>query len=208
MTEKDMFYEIHVTVKCPRYEIPRFEKICKILNVKPIVIVLEKGSEEVMQDVMTSSKVDVASVAEAVKMSMDIENKLKYHRFRVVRRKVETMPIHPLAPQFEGDPMPVNCYFESHIQVVVERDGQKNLLDHIAKESKAHKSRNAFKKMLDGSYIQMLTLRDHNTNKTSFSEAVASLRGSLEFAGFTLGKMEVEFAIFDTNVHHDKVWTG
>ena len=201
-----MFYEIHVTVKCSKFEIERFQNICKLIGVKPIVIELEKGSDVVMQDVMTSSKIEANTVGEAINASKDIANKLQFHRFSVVRRKVETMPDHPLAPQSPSDKMPANCYFESHIQVIVERSGQRELLEHIAKGSGAHKSRNAFKKHLDGSYIQMLTLRDYNTDRVSFVERVAELRASLEFSGFALGKMEIEFAIFDTNVRHDSKW--
>lgn len=203
-----MFYEIHVTVKCSLHEQERFKKICQLLGVKPIVIELEKGSKVVMQDVMTSSKVDVGSVAEAVNASKDIANKLQFHRFKVVRRKVESMPDHPMAPAKRGYIMPKNCYFESHVQVIVERADQNLLLGHIAQTLGAHKSRNAFKKFEDGSYIQMLTLRDYNTNREDFVGRVTELRRSLELSGFSLGKLEVEFAVFDTNVHHDKEWIG
>lgn len=203
-----MFYEIHVTVNCSIHELERFKKICHILDVKHIVIELEKEKSIVMQDVMTSSKVDVGSVSKAVKASQDISNKLAFHRFKVVRRKVEAMPEHPMAPSRRGDPMPDNCYFESHVQVIVGNGGQKLLLEHIAQSLGAHKSRNAFKKFEDGSYVQMLTLRDHNTDRASFTERVSELRYSLERSGFQLGKLEVEFAVFDTNVHHDKKWIG
>jgi hypothetical protein len=200
-------YEIHITVslKDSTYDLKKFKEICSEINVKPIVIELEKDGEKIMDDVMTSS-VWFGDNNTALWHSEFLANQLKSLGFSVSRVKIETVPWHPAAPTGSDD-MPDNSYFESHLRIVTTKK-RKNDLEDIANEYDAHLSRNFFKKINDDEYIIMMTLRDDDTNYESFKEDVDYLKKTLVDDGFIVDKTEIEFAVFDSNVNHDIKWIG
>ena len=68
-------------------------------------------------------------------------------------------------------------------------------------------SQNFFKKSKDGSkFINMLTYRCNMIGSTSFKLQVEGLKQLLLDEGFEFEKVEVEYAIYDTNVSHDAKW--
>ena len=91
-----------------------FKKVCKDIGVKPIVIDLENNGESVMKDVMTSSHI-IGNNSTSYEECQRISNYLQVKGFKVIRRKIETVPWHPAAPSELGDKMPEDCYFEAHI---------------------------------------------------------------------------------------------
>jgi len=205
-------FEIHITVSTYEDEdvideefIEHFKNSCKELNVKPIVLDLENGSAEKIKDVMTSSKFygDNRSVYDEVQR---IANGLKLAKFTVVREKVETVPWHPGAPVNLSDEMPKNCYFEAHIGCIISLD-EKEKLSNLAKNQGAHISRNAFKKIEDGKFVNMITLRNYKCTKGQFDIDVTNLTRSLKSHGFLFEKVITEFCIYDTKVSHDYFWT-
>lgn len=200
-------YEIHITVEAnsePKF-IEHFCNICNILKVKPIVLDLE-NSNTVIKDVMTSSKFrgDNRTVYEEACRIKESLTKLGYN---VVREKIESAPWHPGAPKKEEQAMPANCYFESHIAVEIDTtNNSKNILLDIAKQTDAHLSKNIFKKITDGRYIQMLTIRDYKTYRNKFEDRVKSVTELLNKHSFSTPKTEVEFCIYDSKVNHDYMW--
>jgi len=222
-------FEIHITVDMSRIVdgegdslkgrklfVDDFKKQCQYLGVKPIVIELqlENGT---LEDVMTSSK-HFGDNRSAYEESERIANKLVKLGYRVVRKKIETVPWHSAAPIIDGIlPIPNGCYFESHIGVVITPDEKQELnnfvealntgLEDTGVGGVAKLSQNFFKKSNDGSkFINMITYRNNVCGYNTFKDEVEMIKESLISSEFIYEKVEVEYAIYDTNVTHDDVW--
>lgn len=208
-----------------------FKEDCRSIGVKPIVIDLEMKDKSSMKDVMTSSKF-FGDNRTAYEESERIAKRLREMGYEVVRNKIETVPWHPAAPQdkdkdhplWHGDPIPNGCYFESHIGVIVTKETKEDLEelvdflnDSICELSGTAKlSKNFFKKTEDGRFINMLTYRSNMVNAKEFETEVRSIERIIsgendwdmleEFRSFEYEKVEIEYAIYDTNVTHDAKW--
>ena len=216
-------YEIHVTVDTSENffecDIDGFKSKCQEIDVKPIVLDLEM-KEGTLKDVMTSSK-HFGDNRTAYEEANRIANKLTSFGYKVVRNKIETVPWHPAAPTFKtGEPIPNGCYFESHIGVVISPDEKESLQEFVQglndRCTEAGRieiggtcklSQNFFKKSKDGSkFVNMLTYRDNMTCRKDFEHGVEAIKWSLDKCGFEFEKVEVEYALYDTNVNHDSKW--
>lgn len=199
------WYEIHVTVSLLPLGKEVFELCCKTLQVKPIVLDLETDVNQVVQqDVMTSSK--CFSDDEGVFTEMNrIAVGLEAAGFQVLRRKIESEPGHASAPQEAGQVMPEHCYFESHVAFLI-TEPQREELKQLANRHNAHISRNPFKKTEQGMII-MATLRDYVNPFSKFIVQVERLLADAAHHGFIPHKkVEVEFAVYDSNTMHDNSW--
>lgn len=199
-------YEIHVTVKKPD-DIQSYKDTCTEIGVKPIVLDLENYKEALI-DVMTSS-VFYGDNRGAYEETNRISNELKNAGYEVIRKKIETVPFHPAAPSNKSaqQKMPEGCYFESHLSVIISNDEENELLKNITKNQNAHLSRNFFKKIGEGQYIKMVTLRKHDGTYEMFKHELEILKNILsEVYSFELEKEIVEFSIYDTKVSHDFKW--
>ena len=217
-------FEIHITVK-PELDFSwdftndEFIDDCNEIGVKPIVLDLEM-KEGTLKDVMTSSK-HFGDNRTAYEEANRIANKLTSFGYKVVRNKIETVPWHPAAPTFKtGEPIPNGCYFESHIGVVISPDEKEALQEFVQglndRCTEAGRieiggtcklSQNFFKKSKDGSkFVNMLTYRDNMTCREDFEHGVEAIKWSLDKCGFEFEKVEVEYALYDTNVNHDSKW--
>lgn len=216
-------YEIHVTVDTSENffecDIDGFKSKCQEIDVKPIVLDLEM-KEGTLKDIMTSSK-HFGDNRTAYEEANRIANKLTSFGYKVVRNKIETVPWHPAAPTFKtGEPIPNGCYFESHIGVVISPDEKEALQEFVQglndRCTEAGRieiggtcklSQNFFKKSKDGSkFVNMLTYRDNMTCREDFEHGVEAIKWSLDKCGFEFEKVEVEYALYDTNVNHDSKW--
>lgn len=206
-------YEIHITVslvpeetmkKAYEMQVKMFKHLCERLQVKPIILDLENDGEVVMKDVMTSSK-HIGNNASAYEEAQRIVRGLEYEGFLVVRSKIETVPWHPAAPINEGDQMPKDCYFEAHIGCLIDVT-DKEALANVAKNNDAHLSRNFFKKLEDGKFVNMITLRKYNGTYDDFLWHLENLKDNLNDNGFEFEKVITEFSIYDTKVSHDYQW--
>jgi len=222
-------FEIHITVDMSRIVdgegdslkgrklfVDDFKKQCQYLGVKPIVIELqlENGT---LEDVMTSSK-HFGDNRSAYEESERITNELTKMGYRVVRKKIETVPWHSAAPIIDGIlPIPNDCYFESHIGVVITPDEKQELdsfveglntgIEDTGSGGVAKLSQNFFKKSKDGSkFVNMITYRNNLCGYETFKDEVELIKESLVSSGFNYEKVEVEYAIYDTNITHDDVW--
>lgn len=216
-------YEIHVTVDTESFVytggLEDFKSDCNEIGVKPIVLDLEM-KEGTLKDVMTSSK-HFGDNRTAYEEANRIANKLTSFGYKVVRNKIETVPWHPAAPTIKtGEPIPNGCYFESHIGVVISPDEKEALQEFVQglndRCTEAGRieiggtcklSQNFFKKSKDGSkFVNMLTYRDNMTCRKDFEHGVEAIKWSLDKCGFDFEKVEVEYALYDTNVNHDSKW--
>lgn len=197
-------YEIHVTIKSTK-DIEYFKKICQELEVKPIILDLQ-----VMSDYMTSS-VFMGNNGEAIREVERISKGLKDKGFDVLREKVETVPWHPAAPREKDQHpiMPDNCYFECHLAVKLHENQQEeleNLIQDVGKEGmRLHKSRNIFKKYIDGQITQMLTYRLYDKTYEEFKANIQILEQKIKTI-FNLDKIIIEFSVYDTKISHDQKW--
>lgn len=198
-------FEIHVTVKHVD-SIELFAERCRLIGVKPIVLELESNTGSVvMPDSMTSS-VFLGDNSGALQEVERISAALKYFGYTVIREKIETVPWHPAAPSKKfGGEMPKGCYFESHLGVVISQE-EKELLGSLAAQIGCHLSKNFMKKLDNGRFVNMLTLRSHSGVYEDFKGLVETAKKALNDNNFYFEKEIVEFSIYDTKVSHDKSW--
>lgn len=204
-------FEMHITIrKGDGFDVSKYvddcEKISKIRGnkIKPIVLDLENGGASVMQDVMTSSHY-FGDNAGAYHEAKAIETSMKTMGYDVVRVKIETVPWHPAAPIESGDKMPGDCYFEAHIGCIISID-DKYMLSKIAEAHNAHMSRNFFKKIDGGKFVNMITLRTYEGTYDDFTKKLESLKENLTAKDIRFDKVITEFSIYDTKVSHDFLW--
>lgn len=201
-------YEFHITVRTK--EIERFKGTCAALGVKPIVLDLQnQQGESVMHDVMTSSTFmgdNPGAYSEMERIAVGLSEA----DFEVVRKKIETVPWHPAAPdapdvQEEKQEMPKDCYFETHFGIVCD-SVRRSELHELAQELDAHLSRNIFKKLDGDNFKIMLTARSYTGSATAFKKRVENIEVTLKERGFDVDKVIVEFSVYDTRVNHDSSW--
>ncbi len=223
-------FEIHVTVEVDLPiengevvtnwygSIEEFKGDCKEIGVKPIVIDLEINDGSIIKDVMTSSK-HFGDNRTAYEESERICSELRSKGYKVVRNKIESVPWHPAAPVIStGKEIPNGCYFESHIGVVIKPE-EKRALNYLVEKLNENNeemfdlsgtiklSQNFFKKSKDGSkFVNMLTYRSNMCGSPKFKLEVEGIKHILDERGFDYEKVEVEYAVYDTNVTHDSKW--
>lgn len=195
-------YEIHITVDKADRE--TFIECCNKLEVKPIILALQ-SSNRIIEDVMTSS-VHVGDNRSAYEEMRSITYGLELMGYTVVREKIETVPWHPAAPtETNGKHMPADCYFETHIGVIVPNNDNMVMLNNAVKSFGAHLSRNAFKKHNDGTFTQMVTYRKYTGTYEEFEDFATKLENEIK-RNYNVEKRITEFSIYDTKVSHDSAW--
>ena len=217
-------FEIHVTVDGDKskkenfhFEIDDFKEDCSIVGVKPIIIDLEINDGSIIKDVMTSSKF-FGDNRGAYEESERIVKELRDRGYDVVRNKIESVPWHPAAPVTStGREIENGCYFESHIGVTILPNQKEDLETFIRStltnghlielSGTAKLSQNFFKKSNDGNrFVNMLTYRSNMCGRPLFELEVKGIQQLLKEEGFDFEKVEVEYAVYDTNVTHDAKW--
>ena len=204
-------FEMHITITAgENFDTDKYVKDCATISkirrnrIKPIVIDLETEGELFMKDVMTSSHY-FGNNAGAHDEAKAISDSMEAMGYDVVRVKIETVPWHPAAPQTEKDKMPGDCYFEAHIGCIITPE-EKAKLAHIAEGNDCHMSRNFFKKIEDGKFVNMITYRKYDGTYDEFMATVESIKGVLNYKEINFDKVITEFAIYDTKVSHDFLW--
>ncbi len=198
---RPIVYEIHVTVKNAR--VPEFQAACAALDVKSVLLELQREDHDSLFDLMTSSTFRGEDQWDAQFKTLEIGTALTAKGFEVIRYKIETVPWHPAARKRKGD----NQYFETHLPITLRNATDAFGIGYLANEFGLHLSRNTFKKNADGTQIVMATYRTFDDVDT-FLERTHEIADAIRDAGFTLDKIISEFAIYDSKVEHDSVWTG
>lgn len=203
-------YEFHVTVEPGRYEPDAFRKLCLDIGTKAIILDLGINNGSDLTDAMTSSHCKLPSDRAAFDEVERIAAGLAGNGHTVIRRKIETVPWHPAAPQRAGDAMPEGSYFEAHMALNVAETALHDLRSRIVEATPVvplHLSRNAFKPPVDGKLVIMTTLRRYSGLSADFIAEVGRSIDMLEGWGYDLTKRpDVEFALYDTNAHQDDTW--
>lgn len=225
-------FEIHITVDVTslvnkdlsvtkewwqdRLEIESFKRVCSSIGVKPIILDLEINGGSVLKDIMTSSKHfgdNKSAYIECERIAFELD----LHGYKVVRKKIETVPWHPGAPVIStGKEIPNGCYFESHIGVIISPSRKSELNDFVENVLNGEDvelwgtvklSQNFFKKSNNGEdFVNMLTYRCNKIGSPTFKLQVETIKELLTKHGFDFEKVEVEYAVYDTNVTHDIKW--
>lgn len=138
---------------------------------------LEINQNNKIQDMMSSSKYfgdNRGAYDEMEKIS-----KLFYNSgFKILRKKIETVPWHPIIEESNTETISNSLYFESHLQLLLqnENDLSDELLEQLQKmvPGKLKKSKNIFKK-IDNGFIKMLTLRNNKTNYQYFKNGIEQI---------------------------------
>jgi NTP pyrophosphatase (non-canonical NTP hydrolase) len=228
-------FEIHVTVDATKtfnntmfdgdeeylsfidtFDLELFKQSCKEIGVKPIVIDLEINDGTILKDVMTSSK-HFGDNRSAYEESERICQELRSRGYKVVRNKIESVPWHPAAPVIStGKEITNGCYFESHIGVIIKNDEKRALnyfvneflsdSDNVELSGTVKLSQNFFKKSTDGKFVNMLTYRSNMCGRPQFQLEVDTIKSLLDKYCYDYEKVEVEYAVYDTNVTHDAKW--
>jgi NTP pyrophosphatase (non-canonical NTP hydrolase) len=191
--------------------VEKFKNDCKELLVKPIILDLEINNTNSIKDIMTSSK-HFGDNRSAYEESKRIVNRLSKKGYKVLRNKIETVPWHPGAPEEVDKEMDKGTYFESHIGVIINKEQKERLNEIIESISnldggKVKLSRNFFKKAdNDGNYVNMLTYRNNTCGKNKFESGVYYIQSLLNQHNFNFQKVEIEYALYDTNITHDYKW--
>ncbi len=200
-------YEIHATVI--DVEALRFQQICTIEQVKPVLLELQSRTNGMLKDAMTSSTIQ-ATLYEAIEQAAHLAKRLEnIYRLTVPRLKLETVPWHPLAlnPAMRAE----HQYLECHLQLALsEDDASGSSWDNLVTVCGAldlHLSRNVFKRTIDNKVIYMATLRNYTATPAHFAELVDTCHQVLQqHTSADISKTNIEFAIMDTNPNHDRMW--
>lgn len=198
-------YEIHLTVKT--IDVNKFVEDCKELGVKPIVLALQfKDGSGSMQDVMTSSKI-TGNDEDAFEHMKNLSSSLSKKGYFIVREKIETVPWHPKALVHGQDSE--EGYFEAHVKIKPVSDFGKSNLKRTMDSFKFHLSKNVREMNSDGEEIHIATLRKKKVSYNDFKGELGTKTGFFGAYGVeVLGKVEVEYALYDSNTSHDIAWTG
>lgn len=202
--EDEYPFEFHVTViDADKHD---FKMACMVLGVRPITIDLQDhDGKTVFHDVMTSSRFK-GTTDEAYVEMLRISDGLHDKGFHVVRKKMETVPFHPMAPSnSNGIKIGDGQYFETHIEIVMGHDQERDDLVKITNVSHVHLSANIFKKYGNVATI-MVTLRRTDLKSEDFKDEVDKLEDIIINSGFSIKQTINEFAIYDSRIKHDEDW--
>ena len=194
MTEATNYFESHITL-VPVNGIEGFQKDCKELGVKGIIIQLPEGLPD---EVMTSYKIK----SNDIEFDKIVKKQVEYFKnkgYKIIRVKYEADMDYP-----KIDPSNPKNYFESHIQVILKKD-QLNALHELAKSLGLHMSSNAFKTKGEDQ-IRMVTHREYGCTKDDFVNKIKQLRETIS-KQFKLDKdIECEYCYYDSRIEQDEAW--
>jgi len=191
-------FEIHVSVN-PEASVEEFQKICRGLGVKPLVLELDRGNGNVRRDMMTSSIFrgnNVEAMAEMERISEGVSI------FGITRQKIETVPWHPKAPRNSqiSSGMPMGCYFEAHFSVEVPNINLQAFCDEWIATGTTDVSINDKKRGLEKTVV-MLTKRSYKGTRENFKDMVEDTKSLLTL--YNVLDVNTEFAMYDTNPDYD-----
>lgn len=190
-------FEIHITTESIREEgISKFIDFCTSINVKPIVIELEKG--DVAQQPMISKVVTESNKVKLFEVIEVLKNKFQQANYKISRVKIE-VPLDCVDLGISAFPNYKGRYFEWHGKVAftdleVLKKVTENLNIHISKNSLKGEPNKRF-----------LTMRTYG-NKKIFLSAIKNIKNWLGRNNYEITKDEYEYCVFDSNKSIDKGW--
>lgn len=172
-------YEIRATVL--NVEAERFQRICLIEEVKPVLLELQSRTNGMLSDAMTSSTIQ-ATLYDAIEQAARLAKRLEtIYELTVPRLKLETVPWHPLA--LDPSTRASHQYLECHLQLILSQDCTEgsawDKLITVCGALDLHLSRNVFKRTIDGEAIYMATVRSHTAAPAAFTQRVEECKNVL-----------------------------
>lgn len=155
-------------------------------------------------DIMLTKRV---MLEENTPMSNLYENLLNDFPFHVIRIKIECPILYDFIPAIA---LKSDQYFETHIELERITEVELSLVKtciNLRWKGMVHLSRNKSKLYDNGSFNQMITIRNNHLLDIGLSTAYL-----LEDLDHAIGnhhqrKVQHEFVIFDSNLNHDSNWT-
>lgn len=138
-------FEYHCTFE-NTLPLDELKEIINKCNTKLVILEVVDKEGNIYTEYM-SSNTFYGKNSDAIQECEELANKLKFNGINVIRKKVETVPWHPLAPQKEK--LTENgCYFEAHIEIPIDNESAYELfhLKRMCSDYKAAFSQNIFKK--------------------------------------------------------------
>ncbi|WP_336762081.1 hypothetical protein [Paenibacillus sp. USHLN196] len=192
-----MEFEYHVTMRdLKQNEKETFINICNEENVKPVLIILDKG--EYINQPMITGIVHSTNYEEVKNVIEEVGAKFRDNGFTVVRTKVEipakeeTYFDQPMLAQFKP-------YFEWHGKVHVDNVGR---LKQLCGDSGGHISRNSLN--ADGK-VRFVTVREYESAE-HFYRRVGEIHAILHTNKIELLKQQYELCIYDSREELDRGW--
>ncbi len=187
-----MIFETHLTIEV--IDINKFKLDCLKLGVKPIFIQTENHSNELGDQIMTSSKHNDEYYLNTLnKLIFEFEN----NNYKILRKKVEIQP--------EETKHPEHIYYESHLRLKLPKDYNIDIIKELCIKSNFHLSKNLFK--TDELYnYQMITYRNNFINYNTFQYIINKMIDILNKIDIGCDKIEIEECIFDSNINIDNNW--
>lgn len=192
-----MEFEFHVTVTNLHItEKEAFVKLCEAEQLKPLMIVLDKGNY--INQPMFTGLIRSDSFQEADIVIEKIINKFQENGFTITRKKVETSPkeeeyFHQLLTK-NSKP-----YFEWHGKVEVDNVSMvKNLCTPLG----GHISRNSLN---PNGRVRFITVREYES-KEKFYRRVEKLLSILQVNKIEILKEVYELCIYDSREELDSGW--
>ncbi len=197
-------HELHLTVNPDTTDESLFTRVCNNLGIKAHVILNEYpgpngGKTEV--DYLTGSEI-VGRSSEAFSELGRIAASLRAEGLDVVREKIETTPWHPLAPKTSLDQLHPGTYFECHFTLpdldtihnfrILKWGEVPFLISTTENKRKAGKL--------------FATMRHYIATSAAFCQDVSDIHKALEAQLGYVKEPTVEFALYDSNPNHDKLW--
>lgn len=198
-------FEYHCTFEHNNLTESELRTITNICDTKLVILEVKNKSNETYNEYMTSNTY-YGKNSDAIQECENLAEKLSKNGLNVIRKKVETVPWHPLSPQKEklADD---NGYFEAHIEIPITIDSiyELHYLTRICKDYDAAFSKNIAKKSNDY-YIQMVTIRQYKSSRTLFENRVNEFIIKLKQSLFKPSVPLLEYCIYDTNPKLDTNW--
>lgn len=202
-------YEIHVTVTIKDDDlfldmVESFDRVCKNIGVKPIILNLRPDTTQTYISAMTSSK-HIGNNRTAYEEANRVSSELSANGFVVSRVKIETVPWHPAALNNQVLADDAQCHFEVHLPI---QTVESNIpaLRTLCESTSLHLSQNTFKRATNGEIVIMATFRSRDKSASEFAHHADYLAGVLAFRGFKIHDYVVEFCVYDSSVNADNTW--
>ena len=177
------YFESHITVEVTSgVDVEKFKKVCEELGVKHVVINL---GDNIPKQVMTSHTFSSNTLSSAIEYVKEQSSTLQSKGFKVLREKLEAEPrcVTELGLSYH--------YAETHLLFETV-----SLVDKIIPPC-IHKSSNEFK--------EGFTFLTYRTTKDIDSELL-DLFKEFPFLSLYSNKLEIEYAVYDSNEQLDAEW--
>lgn len=192
-----MEFEYHITVNdLSLAEKDAFVKLCQEEQVKPLMIVLDKGNY--IHQPMFTGVIKSADFDEANREIDKMIAKFQENGYAIMRKKVETSPKHdmffhhPITKHFQP-------YYEWHGKVEVDDVA---MVRELCAGLGGHLSRNSLN---PNGRVRFVTVREYES-KEKFYERVQKIYDVLKAHHIEFLKEQYELCIYDSKVELDSGW--